>query len=1165
MKCPYCNSEDVRFLKGRNVWICFGCEKEFDTQLQDSDSSNTETPAPLKVFFSYGHPESEVVNRLKELIEHRSNGRIDIWLDTYKIAHDDHWRARITEGLNESDRVVGYLSKHSMRDPGVCRDELGIAVGSKLGMISTVLLDKEDDVKPPAVLTERQWIDMSDWREYQAKGEEAFCAYLEKLADRLIELLCSKETAKFNAEVLRLKRIFGLGTTDEITRIDIMLKREMVGRQWLKKLIDEWKNDKNGSRVLVLWGKPGAGKSMFSAHYQFNDPNVVATLACDYRSDSYSSVDMIIDRLAYRLALRMPDYRAVILHMLCDNPERGTGKDRFNRLITEPLSRCINGNRDACIILIDGLDEAKTTELLDFIVEYSPLFQPFFRFIITSRKETHIESRLKKSARFDSSFIDLSDCSEQNDEDIRSYYIKHIGELLKGRPRAEAFMQRLVKASDGIFYYAETIAPQLREDILSGADLSAYELPQGLDELLLRTMERKFGAQTDYTAMQVYKDEFRTPLSMIAASPVPLPVSTLKQMMRWSDGAYRDFVRILGTLLDVSEDICLFHKSFGDWLNTTTTAFCAPKEDGVRALAEACNNDLEAGVDRLDDYELIHTTMLLRSAGMKPEYAKAARNNELTDRMNSKADECSKNLDHGTALYIYLEYAAVFEYLYSESGSTDDAHNMIWGFLGASYEQETMLDHTGAGQAAERALKSARQINGNAPNDIRSLLSLGAALGNAGGICEALKGYSGSRKYYEEYLAISRGLAESYPDDPRLQINLGVALSQIGVICEALKDYSEARKYYEEALAISRGLAESCPDVPRLQRDLGAALGNVGSICKALKDYSGARKYYEECLTISRRLAEKYPDDPQLQRGLGVALSEVGDICKVLNDYSGARKYYEEDLAISCRLAESYPDDPQLQGDLGYALKEVGDICEALKDYSGARKSYEERLAISCRLAEKYPDDPRLQRDLGIALEGVGGICKALKDYNGARKYYEEHLAISRRLAESYPEDPELQRDLGIALERVGGIFEALKGYSGARKNYDESLAISRRLAESYPDDPLLQSDLGIALNEVGGICNALNDYSGARKYYEESLAIFRRLAESYPDDTEINAYLADILHTLALLYKRINENEAKQLLLEAAEISKRLYRSTGAERFLTLSTSILSELNEED
>ena len=77
-----------------------------------------------------------------------------------------------------------------------------------------------------------------------------------------------------------------------------------------------------------------------------------------------------------------------------------------------------------------------------------------------------------------------------------------------------------------------------------------------------------------------------------------------------------------------------------------------------------------------------------------------------------------------------------------------------------------MLDHTGAGQAAERALKSARQINGNAPNDIRSLLSLGAALGNAGGICEALKGYSGSRKYYEEYLAISRGLAESYPDDP---------------------------------------------------------------------------------------------------------------------------------------------------------------------------------------------------------------------------------------------------------------------------------------------------------------------------------------------------------------------------------------------------------------
>ena len=46
--------------------------------------------------------------------------------------------AQITEGIVGSNRVLSFLSKYSTRDPGVCLDELAIAIGVKGGNIQAV-------------------------------------------------------------------------------------------------------------------------------------------------------------------------------------------------------------------------------------------------------------------------------------------------------------------------------------------------------------------------------------------------------------------------------------------------------------------------------------------------------------------------------------------------------------------------------------------------------------------------------------------------------------------------------------------------------------------------------------------------------------------------------------------------------------------------------------------------------------------------------------------------------------------------------------------------------------------------------------------------------------------------------------------------------------------
>ena len=85
---------------------------------------------PLRIFLSYGHDgNEELVRRIKADLEKRGH---DVWFDKNEIKFGDEWRRSITDGILQSHRVLSFLSKHSTRDPGVCRDEIAIAIGVKL-------------------------------------------------------------------------------------------------------------------------------------------------------------------------------------------------------------------------------------------------------------------------------------------------------------------------------------------------------------------------------------------------------------------------------------------------------------------------------------------------------------------------------------------------------------------------------------------------------------------------------------------------------------------------------------------------------------------------------------------------------------------------------------------------------------------------------------------------------------------------------------------------------------------------------------------------------------------------------------------------------------------------------------------------------------------------
>ena len=1146
MKCIYCGSEDVIYRKFHHIWECQDCGESFDP---DERERMTEE---INVFFSYAHDDKNsengavVVDRLKQLIEEKSDRKIKIWLDTYSIPRNKNWRELITGGIVESDRFVGFMSQKALRDPGVCRDELGIAVGSRYGIISCVLLEGERTLNPPAEFTERQWIDLSDWKKKRDEGEAEFERFLNDAADELIGILRDPETLRFNHEVKKLKESLGISAVDEMTRIDELLKFKMTGRGWLENIINTWLNDKNGSRVMTLYADPGAGKSLFSAHFQFANPNVIAALACDSRSEEYSQTDKITDRLAYLIALRLPDYRRQLMYILTDKSTlTKTGHDRFNTLIATPLSRVIDGERSAKLIIIDGLDEAKSGALAEFIRSYHDKLKPYIRILITARPERMLRRQLAPSAEFSCTELNLDEYAETNDADIRQYYEENLEDLLKDRPGCDIFMNRLVKASSGIFYYAFTILPQLRESLEKGEPLESMTFPKGLNALLLETFLRKFGEPDASGSVEKYNAFVREPLSMVAASPYALPLKTLQKMQGWTNARLEDFLRPLETMLDLSGGfIRLFHKSFTDWLNDSeaSAAFYAPQEDGIRSLAAACFKAFEQGADEMDTYELANASRLLRSAGMKKEYEQLTDSSEYTSALENLARAYADDRQHERAAELYLEYARIFKEKCENGGDPDQAHEAVWGSIYACDALVDMLDYTAAEVAANAALEIAEKFAKKFPHDLQMQRGLSVSYNNLGDIAKARNDYKAAEGYYAKALEIREKLAEKYPDDPGMQRDLSVSYERLGGIAEARNDYNAAEGYYAKALEIGERLAEKYPEDANLQRDLSVSYNNLGDIAKARNDYKAAEGYYAKALEISKKLAEKYPDDPKMQRDMSVSYNKLGDIAEALNDYKAAEGYYAKDLAIGKRLAKKYPDDPNLQRDLSVSYNKLGNIAEARNDYKAAEGYYSKALEIGEKLAEKYPEDPQMQRDLSVSYNKLGGIAETRNDYNAAEGYHAKALEIGERLAEKYPEDPNLQRDLSVSYNNLGDIAKALNDYKAAEGYYAKALVVRERLAEKYPEDPNLQRDLSVLYNNLGDIAEALNDYKAAEGYYAKALEIRERLAEKYPDDPNLQRDLSVSYGNLGGIAEVLNDYKAAEgYYAKALEISKRL------------------------
>ncbi|HTX61488.1 MAG TPA: TIR domain-containing protein, partial [Methanobacterium sp.] len=369
-------------IKKKQFYVCEDCERIFKP---DSGFNK------LRIFLSYGHDEYVVfAEKLKDDLEDRGH---EVWFDVDRLIPGGDWADYIEEGLDwisefpNKGVFVLLMTPHSVRRPdGYCLNEISRAIQRGLKVVPIMLVFTE----PPLSICRIQWLDMQDCIPLNKKinnYEKRFARLLGALEEDKIDFEGFQSSAynllepiPFDADILK-----------HITRF--------IGRNWLFKSIDEWVSDKDSSRILMITGNPGSGKTAISSWLCENCKYVEAFHLCQQGHSDKSDPRRAVTSIAYQLSTQFPEYlerlKSLNLKRLI---EESNAKTLFDSLIIQPLSVNFTEPNNTVVILIDALDEATKdgrNELASFISTSFLMAPKWLRLIITTRRETEVMTPLQ--------------------------------------------------------------------------------------------------------------------------------------------------------------------------------------------------------------------------------------------------------------------------------------------------------------------------------------------------------------------------------------------------------------------------------------------------------------------------------------------------------------------------------------------------------------------------------------------------------------------------------------------------------------------------------------------------------------------------------------------------------------------------------------------------
>ncbi len=896
----------------------------------------------MNIFLSYGHDgNEELVKQLKADLEARGH---DVWFDKSEIKFGDDWRRTITDGILASDWMFSFLSKHSTRDPGVCLDEVSIALGVKGGIISTILVENEQEVVPPVSIGHIQWLDMHEWKNHWNHSAHTPLPdgwYKEKF-DEIVHVVESDASRRFAGEIDTLKKIL-LPLPSDAT-IGAFLKQGFEGRQWLLQEINTRLKDNPDSRVLLLTGKPGVGKSAFAAWLaHHNKANIIAAQFVAYNKTDNKDPRRIIMSIAFQIATRLPDYRKFLLGLPeIKNLGNKNAAELFACLLTDPLFQAIKGGRERYVILIDALDEASddaTNSLVDMIAKEAGKLPEWVTLVVTSRPNPSILSRLSHLEPYE-----LHADDEENKKDLKEF-------LRNWRPKRpftvniESVIDGIIEASEGNFLYLRQFCNAVDADAgwIQIGDVTTY--PKGMTGIYREYFKRQMPDRKTY-------EKHQAPLfELVLAGLEPLPEDLAAKILGWKGRDKVEALKPLGSLfLRDNGTIAPFHKSIKDWLidYDKSLDYFIPVEDGAKKLSEYGWAEYLKGIDTMSGYFRKHLPAHLIATNSWDELKKYL--SDPTVIKNYMAGEKQYELmgywlSIGNNLDMAEVYTDALRRIEERNDTKDDIASLIHdvaGFmaLNARYSAAESLYK----QSLEKRRKSPGSDNLSTAKTLHSLAALYSKQSN----------YPASLHIYRDALEMyEKLLGAAHPETAKV-------LNSIAELYYVQARYLEAGPLYQRALEIHKKVyGVEHTDTAFSLNSLAKLYADMGKLTEAEPLYLTALAFLEK----------------SAGRNSPGAITVVGNLA-TLYDRQG-RHAEAETLHIRALQTRAkifglhHPDTAGALQGLANGYFKQNKLAEAEARYLEAFKVYEQVFGLN------NPNTITVLNSLGMVYEALGKKAEA--------------------------------------------------------------------------------------------------------------------------------------------------------------------------------------------
>jgi len=539
--CPHCGSENIYFSHKKQKWICEDCEKSYIIE---------KTFVSQKVFLSYGHDKNAaLVNRIEKDLE--TKGHLP-WIDCFNIKSGEDWRNSITKGIKDSHDFLAFISCNSIRVPGVCLDEISIALGTRNCHIQTILLERGTSV--PSSINSIQWLDMSDWEYYYEQGGNVWENWYQNKYKQLISIIEDEKNTTISGEITKLDSIL-TASSPEI-KLKLLMKEEYFGRKWLINQVNEWYREKKNSRIFWICGLPGTGKSAFSAFLSNFFFNCVVVYFCEWDKKESQNSSQIIKSIAFQLACSLQDYRTYLMDVIEKrNLDLMSDADLFDYLLIYPLNSLIDGGREQKVIIIDALDEANDFSCNSFVKLFAYKLEEFpswLRFIVTSRPDTTV---LNSLYRYEPHLLSLD--SKENQDDISNFITHHIDD--------SDLAARIFRKCGGCFLYAKEIIREIENNEVKPEEIDS--LSHGIAGMYYHYFVRIFPENNEYRL------NFRPYLRILIGAKTPLEIDVVCSILKWSKEEFLDYASRLSSFFLIitvkgKKVIKPYHKMIVDWIKS---------------------------------------------------------------------------------------------------------------------------------------------------------------------------------------------------------------------------------------------------------------------------------------------------------------------------------------------------------------------------------------------------------------------------------------------------------------------------------------------------------------------------------------------------------------------------------------------------------------------